>query len=186
MLTPHRFPPDKKNWVEKRGRYNAGAIFLKNNQAVHNCLKWWREECLKWCYHRHEPGRLGDQKYLDQWQDRFPGVYDTVLPGVNLGPWSLPQYKIETKNNKIFVNSSPLILFHFHGLKIYSGKKIKFNKGEYSLSPQTEKIIYQTYTDELIKVINLTKSVDNTFRYGFIKPPGLFMKIKKQLKNIYE
>jgi hypothetical protein len=184
MLTPHRFPLDKKNWDKKSGRYNAGAIFFKNNKTTHYCLKWWREECIKWCYHRHEPGRLGDQKYLDQFNKRFSGVHDTILPSLNLGPWSLPQFDIKKSNTNILINTSPLILFHFHGLKIYNGKKITFDYGKHGLSDTSKELIYSPYLDELKKIILKIQKIDSRFNYGFSKKPGILTAVKKAIKKL--
>ena len=34
-------------------------------------LKWWQEKCIDWCHDYPDNGRLGDQKYLDEWPKLF-------------------------------------------------------------------------------------------------------------------
>jgi hypothetical protein len=114
-IVAHRFPEHLKV-MERHGIYNVGLLVFRRTTAALECLTWWREQCLEWCYDRSEPGRYGDQKYLDDWPSRFEGVLVLEHPGVGLAPWNLSRYDIEHRGGKILVDGKPLIFYHFHRL----------------------------------------------------------------------
>lgn len=169
MLTPHRFPEDKKHWVPSKGKYNAGTIFVRRSKTSLECLEWWREKCIDWCFHRLDNGRLGDQMYLDHWQELFPGVHDTESCGINLGPWSLSQYKIQKSANDVTISGTPLILYHYHALNVSSGDCITFEESPYPLSAEAKNLIYAPYSNEIKHNIKWVQEIDSTFNYGFIR-----------------
>lgn len=70
--------------------------------------KWWAERCLEWCFARVEDGKFGDQKYLDDWPERFPEqVHVLQREDAFLGPWNARRFPY-----------SRAIAWHFHGLRI--------------------------------------------------------------------
>ncbi|NQU11830.1 hypothetical protein HQ590_13635, partial [bacterium] len=81
------------------------------------CLQRWREQCLDWCYDRVEPGRFADQKYLDEWPDRFAGVAVITHPGANLAPWNFGNHRLRAADARVWVDDQPLLFYHFQGLK---------------------------------------------------------------------
>ena len=119
LITPHRYTPEYDQ-SEKTGIYCVQFVTFKNNQEGRVVLEWWRNACLDWCYNRFEEGRFGDQKYLDDWPERFEGVYVSRNLGGGVAPWNMQQYEFEQlndcirgrelKTNKRF----PVIFFHFH------------------------------------------------------------------------
>jgi hypothetical protein len=116
-IIEHRFPPNLRNSAKKNGIYNVGWLAFKRNEHALACLRWWRERCIEWCYDRIEEGRYADQKYLDTWPDRFPGVVVLRHKGANLAPWNVANYKIREDGGRVWVDEQPLIFFHFHLLK---------------------------------------------------------------------
>lgn len=119
-IIPHRFPTALKH-LENTGVYNVGWVSFRRDERAAACLAWWREQCLAWCYDRAEPGRYGDQKYLDVWPDRFPGTVVLRQKGANLAPWNLANYRLRWRNQRVWVDDDELVFFHFHGFRRVNG-----------------------------------------------------------------
>ena len=115
-IISHRFSQNLKQF-EKRGIYNVGYLSFNRNEDAFECLNWWRQKCIEWCYDRVEGVRYADQKYLDDWPTRFKGVVVLQHKGVNLAPWNLDNYQIISKDKGLWVDEDPLVFFHFHGLR---------------------------------------------------------------------
>lgn len=116
LIIGHRFPERLKH-LEKFGTYNVGFLSFRKDQYARECLDWWRERCLEWCYDRSEDDRFADQKYLDDWPARFQHVVVANHKGANLAPWNWARYKIEIRDNAATVDGERLIFYHFHGFK---------------------------------------------------------------------
>jgi hypothetical protein len=116
----HRRPPHLQE-LERYGIYNVGWLSFRRDQRGLECLRWWRERCLEWCYDRCEDGRFADQKYLDDWPTRFQGVAVLHHKGANLAAWNLANYAIRMERDRVWVDEQPLIFFHFHRLKQIEG-----------------------------------------------------------------
>jgi hypothetical protein len=117
LIVEHRFPPHLREREKVNGTYNVGFVSLRKNSIGVQCLEWWRERCLEWCYDRPEDGRFADQKYLDDWPVRFPQVVVLQHKGAGLAPWNVTNYTLNLANNQMFVDSQPLVFYHFHGFR---------------------------------------------------------------------
>ena len=120
LLCAHRFPAFLAHY-EKHGRYNVGVLGWKRDAAGLACLEWWRERCLEWCYDRLEPGRYADQKYLEEWPQRFAGVVECRHPGVNLAPWNWMSHRLVVTPAALTVDGQPLVVFHFARFRAQCG-----------------------------------------------------------------
>jgi hypothetical protein len=112
----HRFPPHLQD-REIYGLYNVGWLSFRRDVNGIECLKWWRDRCLEWCYDRVENGKFADQKYLDKWPDLFKGVKALQHKGANLAPWNLANYSVKASEDGVWIDNENLIFFHFHSLK---------------------------------------------------------------------
>src|SRR5476651_893359 len=119
LITPHNYHA-KYDQSAVSGIYCVQFTTFKNNEQGLKALNWWAQACLKWCYARYEDGKMGDQKYLDSWPYMFEGVHICRNAGAGLAPWNVLNYKLKKKDNRVIVNSSPLIFYHFHDLKYLS------------------------------------------------------------------
>ncbi len=117
LIVEHRFPPHLREREELNGTYNVGFLSLRRNSIGLQCLQWWRERCIEWCYDRPEDGRFADQKYLDDWPVRFPEVVVLQNKGAGLAPWNVTNYTLNLTNGQMVVDSQPLVFFHFHGFR---------------------------------------------------------------------
>jgi hypothetical protein len=138
MITPHDYSPEYDQ-TEASGIYCVQLMAFRCGLAD-EVLKDWQDKCLEWCYARVEPGRFGDQKYLDEWPSRFGAAIhvqqDTHLLGA---PWNASKRM-----------PSSLVAFHFHGLRILRGGWIALHPG-YQVGPDIESAVYVPYVEQLRK-----------------------------------
>ena len=113
----HRFPK-RLTALEAYGRFNVGWLTFRRDGRAFDCLAWWQQRCLEWCYDRVEEGRFADQKYLDDWPTRFPGTVELKNLGAGVAPWNLETAPIRATQGRVEVAGQPLIFFHFHGVKL--------------------------------------------------------------------
>ncbi|MGO8624669.1 hypothetical protein ACC817_36030, partial [Rhizobium ruizarguesonis] len=79
-IIAHRFAPRLQN-REVNGRLCVEWVSFRRDEEGMRCLARWREQCIEWCDYRLEDGKMGDQKYLDEWPDRYPNCHIIEHPG---------------------------------------------------------------------------------------------------------
>jgi len=150
LIVGHRFPKELRDW-EKYGIYNVGYLTFRNDSYGKQCLYWWRESCLEWCYDRVEHGLFADQKYLDDWPLRFQRVVVLQHKGAGLAPWNVENYSLTLRDKRVLVDSEPLIFFHFHNLRQVSRRLYDPGLARYraQASRVLKRQIYSPYIREL-------------------------------------
>jgi hypothetical protein len=145
-IIAHRFPPHLEDRTQY-GIYNVGWLSFRRDADGIECLKWWRDQCIEWCYDRVEENRFADQKYLDDWPKRFHGVAVLNHPGGNLAPWNIASHTLTSVNGEVKVDGRPLVFFHFHGLKQIGRWLYDPSWKEYGISSSTvlRTMIYRPY-----------------------------------------
>jgi len=118
-IVPHGFATRWRHWEHTKGIYNVQFVMFRASEGGLAVLEWWRERCLEWCYARYEDGRLGDQKYLDDWPDRFESVRVLRNPGIGLAPWNVEHRSISSSGSGVTVDGEPLIFYHYHSLRLF-------------------------------------------------------------------
>lgn len=148
-ITGHRFPPVLRGH-EQYGRYNVGWLSFRRDANGLACLQWWRERCNEWCYDRCEAERFADQKYLDQWPQRFAKVVELQHKGANVAPWNVGNYDVRLTDGHVWIDEVPLIFFHFHGLKPLASYAYNPSLTEYQVaaSPIVRRHVYAPYIKE--------------------------------------
>lgn len=160
LIIAHSFPKHLKHF-EVYGVYNVSLLTFRRDENALQCLRWWRDRCLEWCYDRVEEGRFADQKYLDEWPTRFRGVVVLKHKGAGLAPWNITNYRLELENGRVTVDSQPLVFFHFHSLKkiarwLYDPRLAPFGVRPNSL---IRREIYGPYIRELRSVEKLNPGI---------------------------
>jgi len=142
LLTEHFFTPGFEKDL-KYGRFCVQFMTFRNDPRGRCVLDWWISRCLEWCYARLENGRFGDQKYLDDWPDRFDGIYVDEHIGAGVANWNVQQYETGGTEKFPTVDGIPIVFFHFHGIRIYRSGICDI--GYKPLSAKVVDILYRPY-----------------------------------------
>ena len=150
LITEHRYTPCYDQ-TDRLGRFCVQFMTFKNNPNGMKILEWFRDACIKWCHNFCEDGKFGDQKYLDDWPERFENVVVLEHLGGGVAPWNVQQYDIVCENEKVFIQHGnkqySLVFYHFHELKIFEGYGPSHSG--YHLSSSVKKFIYEPYLSAL-------------------------------------
>jgi hypothetical protein len=174
IITEHRYTPqyDKS---KLSGKYCVQFMYFDDSSESLEVLTWWRERCLEWCYNRHEDGKFGDQKYLDDWTTRFPCVHELKHLGGGLAPWNIQRFSFG-QDNKILKGFTEIkkglntegadfeaVFFHYHGVKLYQGNNYILAPKMYALTPEIKALFYMPYLQKLREAGEKVKQIDSSF-----------------------
>jgi hypothetical protein len=172
LITPHRFSPEYAQNAEN-GIYNVQFMTFRRDARGLEALHWWHERCIEWCYYRLEDGKLGDQKYLDDWPERFDGVHVLQHKGGGLAPWNALQYRVARRDGAVFVDEQPLIFFHYHRVRLRHGGNHDWYPPGYHVRRSTARLVYRPYLTALELAIAEIRAVAPEFDRGLEPMPPL-------------
>src|SRR5450759_1557349 len=140
LITDHAYAPEYDDSATS-GQYCVQfTTFVRGSGEL--VRKWWEERCIEWCFSRFEDGKFGDQKYLDDWPERFSD-YVHVLGNSDLilAPWNATRFPYARS-----------VAWHFQGLRLINGwRKNAFvvDYGRYPLLDAVVRNVYVPYTNDL-------------------------------------
>ena len=124
LLTPHRTAREFRDLGDRSeewgGTFNVQCEVFRRDESAMAALRWWHERCVEWCYDRFEPGKYGDQKYLDEFPARFAGVRTNEHLGAGVAPWNIASHRLERSGDSFTVDGKPLLFHHFQSLELHT------------------------------------------------------------------
>ena len=150
------------------GKYCVQYVYFKNDKDGRECLRWWRDECLKWCYSRVEDGKYGDQKYLDYFAEHFNHVCETENRGVGIAYWNMDYCDFKDGVTIYKDNKWHSVFFHYSGINV----QVKDGVMTFRHTMYLTKSIRQTFIDpyaDLMKEV-FTKYLNTPIREVVITP----------------
>jgi hypothetical protein len=186
LITPHRYTP-KYDTSATSGIYCVQFVTFKRDKYGLEVLDWWTERCLEWCYQRVEDGKFGDQKYLDEWPERFKGVFILNNIGAGVAPWNIQQYKISSMGDLVKANDKDIVFFHYHHFKCYTNGE--YDLGPYNISVEGIELIYRPYIKAFALVREQVSKVEKDFNCGIIEKYNdwtyLFRYLNRRIRGFY-
>jgi hypothetical protein len=170
LITPHRFSPEHIQ-EELNGIYNVQFLTWRRTEDGMTALQWWHDRCIEWCYYRLEDGKLGDQKYLDDWPERFEGIHVLQHKGGGLAPWNISQYELEKRPDGVYVDADPLAFFHYHRVKVMEGGDHDWRPPGYPITDHQFELIYRPYMEALDAAVDEVRATEPGFKAGFAEKP---------------
>lgn len=162
LITDHAYAPEY-DVAEKSGRFCVQFMAFRRTEPGLKVLRSWQDQCVEWCFARYEPGRFGDQKYLDEWPVKFADeVHILQQADRTLAPW----------NASYFAARGPLrpVFYHFQGFRLVKGRTVVCSLA-YRITAPVRKL-YEAY------IVALGGEVDSLEERGIRvvrlpRPPGL-------------
>lgn len=174
LITEHRFSPLAKFYEEKRaGRFCVQFVTFSNDTDSFKILDKWRLQCIDWCYARHENGKFGDQKYLDEWPLNYPNIHILQHQGGGIAPWNVWMYSFIKDGNTITGRTKrtgsafKVVFFHFQYVKFCLNGS--FDIGWYYIPVSIKKVFYEPYLRKLREIENNLKGQFNNYDTGFTR-----------------
>lgn len=140
MITEHAYAP-WRDLTAISGRFCVQFISYRRDGSS-EVVEWWQDKCIEWCFARVEEGRFGDQKYLDDWPERFGRLIQIAAPNSACqGPWNCERFPY-----------SEAVFFHFHGLRL--AKRGRIALGASVIPAPTWENLYRPYLAALRNAIS--------------------------------
>lgn len=163
VIVEHRFKNNAygRKLEERNGKYCVEFNYFCQTENSRKILTWWKNKCLEWCYDQPEPDRMGDQKYLNQFQQLFSGVYELQNLGGGVAPWNLEQYKLvnNSQSNVIMSdnagNTFQLVFYHFQNIRYLPSHKV--NIKSQTKNKSLKYAIYIPYLSEIESIRKILK-----------------------------
>ena len=150
MITAHNYA---KEYDQSRtsGVFCVQYVFIKSTDNGRKILEEWRQQCVEWCFARHEDGKFGDQKYLDAWPQKA-GVLVCPEIGFGVAPWNASRLEIKgTVYRDLYTGQeAPVTFYHFHDFKFYDWGLSDLSS--YRLGSAVKQNIYKPYIEHLNRI----------------------------------
>lgn len=173
LITDHAFAPEYDHSTTL-GQYCVQFITFTRGGGE-TVRKWWEERCIEWCYARAEDGKFGDQKYLDDWPERFPDAVHVLNDKeLALGPWNATRFPYGRS-----------IFYHFHGLRLTSETSLNVSAYAYILKRPLIEYVYRPYIADLREASAILKRAGVKFRQQ-AESAGLLSSALRRLGRIYQ
>lgn len=168
-IIEHRFTERLKD-REVNGRFCVEWDSFRRDEQGLACLSRWREQCIEWCYYRLEDGKMGDQKYLDEWPSLYSACHILMDPGAGIAPWNYAQYRFGMDaQGRITVEGVPLIFYHFHQFQLIENGRFDRLSTFYTSECPEPSAIYEAYERALSLCLEDVRRIVPGFRGG-LKP----------------
>lgn len=167
-IIEHGFILNKENmrYIATSGKYCVEFNTFYATENGMKILNWWCDRCVECCTAKADGVHFGDQKYLDDWLERFEGVHVIQNPGAGVAPWNLARYSYLGKvGNDIMLKEKqtgrifPIVFYHYQQIKYYSDREVDIGVYMYphKVSLILRNVIYQDYFKSIREYRKLLK-----------------------------
>lgn len=179
-----------REMMRRSGKYCVEFNTFNRNKNSREILQWWQDRCIESCTVSADGKVFGDQKYLDDWLERFEGVSVVKNIGAGVAPWNIVSYDlIAVDGDNIEILYKPtgqrerLVFYHFHNVSFIDDSHV--NIEVYSRANKTsEKLVNTIYIPYLKKIIEKRRFLSEKYNIDYSvveKHPTSFSSVLKTL-----
>lgn len=165
-IIEHRFAPRLKD-REVNGRFCVEWVSFRRDEEGMRCLSRWKAQCIEWCYYKLEEGRMGDQKYLDEWPGLYKNCHIIEATGAGVAPWNYEKLDFTKRaDSQLLVNGEPLIFYHFHQFQLMDNGKFDRLSSFYTSVCKEPEDVYSAYQSALLDALKEIRTISDGFKSG--------------------
>ncbi len=153
LITKHGFPNDVKGKMSEKlyGTYCVQYNTFSNEKESLDLLEIWKNNVIRDCEYNKREGKIGDQKYLEEFPRLSKSVYIAKI-GVGIAPWNIKEFSSAIHNKECFIVSNEgeiyqMIFYHFQNLKYLSKNVVNIGVGK--ANRKLKRMIYIPYLYEI-------------------------------------
>ena len=169
LLAPHGFHSIFSAHEKSAGKHNAGYVAARCSRQGEQAITWWKDRCVESCSVVPTDTTFADQKYLDQFSELFPFGVSAHHKGLNVAPWNVEKFSVETHSGRVYVDDVPLLLYHFQGLQLFDNGTASLYIGDMRIRDVLRVNIYQPHLLALLRAFASIRGVDPAFASGLGK-----------------
>ena len=167
-IIEHRFASPFE-YLQINGKFCVEWNTFRRDKEGLQCLNEWREQCLDWCFNRVEEGKMGDQKYLDEWPNTYINCHIIKNKGAGIAPWNYSNYEIKNSPPNILIDDQKLIFYHFHQFQLLDNNTFYRLSNMYQSNKKEPIQIYEDYEREILKSLSIIRDFNPNFKAGIQK-----------------
>ncbi len=149
IVHEHRFSPDRAMFEQYSGRFNVGFVAFRAGDEARRCVERWRAQVIEVCELDPDRGLCGDQGYLNEWPDLYPGLRILRNRGGGIAPWNLNAHAVGGSRRTPAVDGAPIVFFHFHAFRTvgvhYLGYALAIPAYGYTFSATARTLVFEGY-----------------------------------------
>ncbi|MCX7772890.1 MAG: hypothetical protein N2376_07240 [Clostridia bacterium] len=170
FLTHHRNSREFLKYYGLTGVFNTGFVGCKNTGVALRAVEKWKYQTVVYCPIKEDPIRklFGDQRYVESWNEEYPGVHVVQSIGANTALWNITNYRVTAQEDGIYLDDTPLIFYHFSGLTIISRTEFNLNWYYHIDDEMVLEHIYKPYLEILAKAMKELNHYFPWFIAGFL------------------
>lgn len=151
-----------KRMEQSSGKYCVQFNTFKNDEKGMKVLEEWCVDCANCCEEYSDGKNFGDQKYVEEWPQKYDCIYEYAELGAGVAPWNIYRYRLTTNDGFIYdrvtKSEAKLYFVHFHNLLILD-KYADINV--YTRYGRHDKMLVNTmYREYLEKIKEVSKRIN--------------------------
>ena len=162
QIVEHRF--GKGIFAEHMRKYSGTFCVqfntFENSKESRRILNDWAEQCIECCSSVQNGKTLGDQKYLEEWPQKYSCVHVLQNEGGGVAPWNIHQYRLHNmKNGMVRIKNksskkvTDLVFYHYHGLQFLEQGRIELNvfSQNFGIEKRLVELLYRPYIEKVLE-----------------------------------
>jgi hypothetical protein len=151
----------------ERGRFNVSLVHFADHGQARACLEWWGEATLRSTALGGDV--WGDQKYLDEFPERFNGVHILTRPAGTLAPWNIWRRRLVRRSeDEVLADGFPVTVYHFARFLVISHHLFMPIRRDW-LSRPVLTFIYRPYMRAIREAYRDIRKVAPEYRVGYTR-----------------